>query len=126
MKVIFYILLLFTVCSCSSDEPSNKLTLSDLLHTSWTGEQVETMENGEIQIINFIVLFSTEQEGVVTYLSSTGTPIQNFPIYYRIEGDVMFLKGAFNGEYRIIKHSHDVIEMEAYLPNHSLITLWKK
>lgn len=126
MKVIFYILLLFTVCSCNSDEPSNKLTLSDLLHTSWTGEQVETMENGEIQIINFIVLFSTEQEGVVTYLSSTGTPIQNFPIYYRIEGDVMFLKGAFNGEYRIIKHSHDVIEMEAYLPNHSLITLWKK
>lgn len=126
MKVIFYILLLFTVCSCSSDEPSNKLTLSDLLHTSWTGEQVETMENGEIQTINFIVLFSTEQEGVVTYLSSTGTPIQNFPIYYRIEGDVMFLKGAFNGEYRIIKHSHDVIEMEAYLPNHSLITLWKK
>lgn len=126
MKVIFYILLLFTVCSCSSDEPSNRLTISDLLHTSWTGEQVETMENGEIQTINFIVLFSTEQEGVVTYLSSTGTPIQNFPIYYRIEGDVMFLKGAFNGEYRIIKHSHDVIEMEAYLPNHSLITLWKK
>lgn len=126
MKVIFYILLLFTVCSCNSDEPSNKLTLSDLLHTSWTGEQVETMENGEIQTINFIVLFSTEQEGVVTYLSSTGTPIQNFPIYYRIEGDVMFLKGAFNGEYRIIKHSHDVIDMEAYLPNHSLITLWKK
>ncbi|MDE6522354.1 MAG: hypothetical protein K2L17_06005 [Muribaculaceae bacterium] len=126
MKVIFYILLLFTVCSCSSDEPGNKLTLSDLLHTSWTGEQVETMENGEIQTINFIVLFSTEQEGVVTYLSSTGTPIQNFPIYYRIEGDVMFLKGAFNGEYRIIKHSHNVIDMEAYLPNHSLITLWKK
>ncbi|MCM1139453.1 MAG: hypothetical protein NC453_12855 [Muribaculum sp.] len=126
MKVIFYILMLFTVCGCSSDDPSNKLTLSDLLHTSWTGEQVETMENGEIQTINFIVLFSTEQEGVVTYLSSTGTPIQNFPIYYRIEGDVMFLKGAFDGMYRIIKHSKDVIEMEAYLPNHSLITLWKK
>ena len=118
--------MLFTVCGCSSDDPSNKLTLSDLLHTSWTGEQVETMENGEIQTINFIVLFSTEQEGVVTYLSSTGTPIQNFPIYYRIEGDVMFLKGAFDGMYRIIKHSKDVIEMEAYLPNHSLITLWKK
>lgn len=126
MKIVFYILILFSICSCSSDEPSNKLIDIDLLHTSWTGKQIETLEDGKTQTINFIVLFSSEQEGVVTYLNSTGVPIQNFPIYYRIEGDILFLKGAFNGEYRIIKHSINEIEMEAYLPNHSLITLCKK
>lgn len=126
MKIVFYILILFSICSCSSDEPSNKLTDIDLLHTSWIGKQIETLEDGKTQTINFIVLFSSEQEGVVTYLNSTGVPIQNFPIYYRIEGDILFLKGAFNGEYRIIKHSINEIEMEAYLPNHSLITLCKK
>ena len=42
------------------------------------------------------------------------------------EGSVFNLKGAFNGNYRVLKHSHDIIEMEAYLPNHSLIILTRK
>ena len=126
MKTILYTLLVLLICSCSSDEPYKELTINDLLGTSWAGKQIETMANGETQTMNFIILFSSEQEGVVTYLDSTGTPLQNFPIYYRIERDVMSLKGAFNGEYRVIKHSSDVIEMEAYLPNHSIITLYKK
>lgn len=111
---------------CKSDEPSNELTIDNLLYSAWNGQQVETMENGTVEEISFIILFTTTKEGEVTFLSSTGVPLQNFPIYYRIEGDIFYLQGAFNGDYRVLKHTDKVIEMEAYLPNHSLMTLTRK
>ena len=115
---------LFT--GCRSDEPAKELTIEDLLYSAWNGQQVETMENGTVEKISFIILFTTAKEGEVTFLSSTGVPVQNFPIYYRIEGDIFYLQGAFKGDYRILRHTDKVIEMEAYLPNHSLITLYRK
>lgn len=115
---------LFT--GCRSDEPAKELTIDDLLYSAWNGQQVETMENGTVEKISFIILFTTAKEGEVTYLSSTGVPIQNYPIYYRIEGGLFHLQGAFKGNYRVLKHTDKVIEMEAYLPNHSLITLYRK
>ena len=117
---------IFILTGCKSDEPANELTIDDLLYSSWNGKKTETMENGKVQTINFIILFTTAKEGEVTFLSSAGVPIQNFPIYYRIEGGIFFLKGAFDGNYKVLKHSHNLIEMEAYLPNHSLITLYRK
>lgn len=124
MLIIGIMISLFT--GCQSDEPAKELTIDDLLYSAWNGQQVETMENGTVKKISFIILFTTAKEGEVTYLSSTGVPIQNFPIYYRIEGGIFFLKGAFDGNYKVLKHSHNLIEMEAYLPNHSLITLYRK
>ena len=115
---------LFT--GCRSDEPAKELTIDDLLYSAWNGQQVETMENGTVKKISFIILFTTAKEGEVTYLSSTGVPVQNFPIYYRIEGGLFYLQGTFKGNYRVLKHTDKVIEMEAYLPNHSLITLYRK
>ena len=115
---------LFT--GCRSDEPAKELTIDDLLYSAWNGQQAETMENGTVKKISFIILFTTAKEGEVTYLSSTGVPIQNYPIYYRIEGGLFHLQGAFKGNYRVLKHTDKVIEMEAYLPNHSLITLYRK
>ncbi|MDE5870491.1 MAG: hypothetical protein K2H22_00885 [Muribaculaceae bacterium] len=115
---------LFT--GCKSDELAKELTIDDLLYSAWSGQQVETMENGTVKKTGFIILFTTAKEGEVTFLSSTGVPVQNFPIYYRIEGGIFHLKGAFEGEYRVLKHSRNAMEMEAYLPNHSLITLVRK
>ena len=126
MKHIFYFFIFFMLCSCSSDEPNYEFTINDLLYTAWTGEQTEILENGTSQTIDFIILFSTEKEGQVTYLDSNGTPFQNFPIYYRIKGSIISFKGAFEGEYRIINHSQNTIKLEAYLPNHSIITLSRK
>lgn len=111
---------------CKSDEPFNELNIDNLLYSAWNGQQVETMENGNVEKISFIILFKTTKEGEVTFLSSTGVPLQNFPIYYRIEGDIFYLQGAFKGDYRVLKHTDKVIEMEAYLPNHSLMTLSRK
>ncbi|WP_290388392.1 hypothetical protein [uncultured Duncaniella sp.] len=118
------LILLFT--GCKSDEPAKELTIEDLLYCSWCGQQEETMEDGNVQKIKFIMLFSSAKEGEVTFLSSAGVPIQNFPIYYRIEGGMFYLKGAFDGDYKVLKHSESIIELEAYLPNHSLITLTRK
>ncbi|PNP95539.1 hypothetical protein BFS16_03960 [Hoylesella timonensis] len=127
LKQIFLILILpLFFVACSSDEPEKELSISDLLHSSWSGEQVETLENGSVQKIKFIILFSNEKDGMVTYLDAAGTPLQNFPIYYKIEGDLMSMKGAFEGNYKIVKHTKKMIEMEAYLPNHSIITLYRK
>lgn len=126
MKYLINFFIFFTLCSCGSDEPDYDLTINDLLYTTWTGVQTETMENGTVQTINFIILFTTEKEGMVTYLDSNGTPLQNFPIYYKIEGTIMSFKGAFKGDYRIISHSKNAIELEAYLPNHSIINLSRK
>lgn len=119
-------ILIFILTGCKSDEPANELTIDDLLYSSWNGQQEETMEDGNVQKINFIILFTTAKEGGVTFLNSAGVPIQNFPIHYRIEGGIFYLKGAFNGDYKVLKHSDNLIEMEAYLPNHSLITLTRK
>ena len=118
------IISLFT--GCKSDEPDKELTISDLLYSAWNGQQVETMENGAIKKTGFIILFTTAKEGEVTFLSSSGVPVQNFTIYYSIEGGIFHLNGAFTGDYRVLKHTDKVIEMEAYLPNHSLITLSRK
>lgn len=115
---------LFT--GCQSDEPSKELTIDNLLYSAWNGQNVETMEDGTVEKISFIILFTTAKEGEVTFLSSTGVPLQNFPIYYNIEGGIFHLKGAFKGDYRVLKHTDKVIEMEAYLPNHNLMTLTRK
>ncbi len=111
---------------CKSDEPSKELSIDDLLYSAWSGQHVVTMENGTVEKTSFIILFTTTKEGEVTFLSSTGEPVQNFPIYYRIEGNILHLQGAFNGNYRVLKNTDKVIEMEAYLPNHSLMTLYRK
>ena len=124
LLIIGIMISLFT--GCRSDEPTKELTIDDLLYSAWNGHQEETMENGTVEHIRFIILFTTAKEGVVTFLSSTGAPVQNYPIYYRIEGDLFYLQGAFKGDYRVLKHTDKVIEMEAYLPNHSLITLYRK
>ena len=124
MLIIGIMISLFT--GCRSDEPAKELTIEDLLYSAWNGQQVETMENGTVEKISFIILFTTAKEGEVTFLSSTGVPVQNFPIYYKIEGDIFHLQGAFKGDYRVLKYSDKIIEMEAYLPNHSIITLYRK
>ena len=82
---------------CKSDEPAKELTIDDLLYSAWNGQQVETMENGAVKKTGFIILFTTAKEGEVTFLSSSGVPVQNFPIYYTIEGGIFHLKGAFEG-----------------------------
>ena len=78
-------ILIFILTGCKSDEPANELTIDDLLYSSWNGQQAETMENGDVQTINFIILFTTAKEGGVTFLNSAGVPIQNFPIHYKRE-----------------------------------------
>ena len=52
--------------------------------------------------------------------------VQNYPIYYRIEGGIFYLQRAFKGDYRVLMHTDKVIGMEAFLPNHSLITMYRK
>lgn len=127
IRSIFLIVLLpLFLVACGSDEPDKDLSISDLLHSSWSGEQVQTLEDGSAQEIKFIILFTNEKDGMVTYLDAAGTPLQNFPIYYKIEGGLMSLKGAFEGDYRILKHTKNMIEMEAYIPNHSIITMYRK
>lgn len=79
------------ISGCKSDEPSKELSIDDLLYSAWSGQQVVTMENGTVEKTSFIILFTTTKEGEVTFLSSTGEPVQNFPIYYRIEGNILHL-----------------------------------